>query len=169
MRFKSDRQRKAVMAKLSEYRLLGSPRSSPVLIKATSRTDASRRYGKTYGNRGASDWVKVNQRSNQRLKKEHASTFLKKRKVYVQQPMKSWSMNPYLPRVQRYTPEDKEKPEVVVRTDPGHTINVYLSKITDRGIKVTKRKSFPDTWDGNRESIRYRKKLMGKNAEVIAK
>ena len=44
---------------LKTFRLLGSRGSNPVLIKATSRTDAHKRYGKrkSYGNQGASDWV----------------------------------------------------------------------------------------------------------------
>jgi len=44
---------------LKKFRLLGSPRNNPVIVKATSRTDAYKRHGRSYGNRGASDWVEV--------------------------------------------------------------------------------------------------------------
>jgi len=59
MKFKNANQRKAVMAKLKSFRLLGSPRNSPTIIKATSRTDAYKKYGRTYGSQGVSDWIKV--------------------------------------------------------------------------------------------------------------
>jgi len=81
-------------------------------------------------------------------------------------PIKSYSLNPKLPTVQTYKKGSKK---IFEKTFPEENLIEVWFEDADINKYPKKVKEFKDDWDGSREAIKYRHKLMVENNTVKTK